>query len=164
MGALSNIVIAVAALSFITFVALFGQLPALRRTPIGWLQRVLCLHIPNGLKAVDRHLTGGHITTKSVRLGHYLFTEKNAVVLVRYSIKSPVPPTSDCALDPLLTVDDRKCRPISVELNTRTTNQSNLANTFRSSPTLRLHLALRSSPRTPHHPFQPPSQASRLPI
>src|ERR1700761_3946913 len=82
MGALRNVIIAVAALSLITFIALFGQLPALRRTPIGWLQRVLCLHIPHGLQAVDRRITGGKVTTKSKRLGQYLFYEKNPVVLV----------------------------------------------------------------------------------
>jgi len=49
MGVLRNIALAVFALSLITFIALFGQLPALRKTPIGWLQRALCLHLPNGL-------------------------------------------------------------------------------------------------------------------
>ena len=82
MGVLRNIIIGVIALSFITFVALFGQLPALRKTPIGWLQRVLCLHIPNGMRAVDRKATGGMITLRSHRVGRYLFYEKNSVVLV----------------------------------------------------------------------------------
>jgi palmitoyltransferase len=82
MSILGKIAIAVAVISFITFVALFGQLPALRKTPIGWLQRVLCLHIPNGLRTVDRLATGGRITSKSRRLGQYLFYEKNPVVLV----------------------------------------------------------------------------------
>ena len=82
MGVLRNIVIGVIAISFLTFVALFGQLPALRKTPIGWLQRVLCLHIPNSLRAADRVATGGKITLRSKRLGHYLFYEKNPVVLV----------------------------------------------------------------------------------
>ena len=83
MGVLRNIVIGVIAISFLTFVALFGQLPALRKTPIGWLQRLLCLHIPNGLRAADRVATGGKITLRSKRLGRYLFYEKNPVVLVR---------------------------------------------------------------------------------
>ncbi|KAK5163951.1 palmitoyltransferase swf1 [Saxophila tyrrhenica] len=82
MGVLLKIALAVGVLSFITFVALFGQLPALRKTPIGWLQRVLCLHIPNGMRAIDRHTTGGRITIKSKRLGRYLFYEKNPIVLI----------------------------------------------------------------------------------
>ena len=82
MSVLRSIVVAVFALSFIVFVALFGQLPALRKTPIGWLQRALCLHLPNAAKAVDRRVTGGQITRRSTRLGNYLFYEKNPVVLV----------------------------------------------------------------------------------
>ena len=84
MGALRNIAIAVFAISLLTFVALFGQLPALRRTPIGLLQRILCLHLPNGLKKLDHLATGGRVTSKSKRLGHYLFYEKNPVVLVGF--------------------------------------------------------------------------------
>lgn len=82
MSILHKIATFVFILSLIVFVALFGQLPALRKTPIGWLQRALCLHMPNGLKAVDRSITGGRITLKGQRLGHYLFYEKNPVVLV----------------------------------------------------------------------------------
>ncbi|KJY02407.1 DHHC zinc finger domain-containing protein [Zymoseptoria brevis] len=82
MGALRNIAIAVLAISFLTFVALFGRLPALRKTPIGWLQRLLCLHIPSGMRSADRRLTGGRVTRKSKRLGQYLFYEKNPIVLI----------------------------------------------------------------------------------
>ncbi|KAI5370479.1 Putative palmitoyltransferase, DHHC domain-containing protein [Septoria linicola] len=82
MSLLRNIIIAVLVLSFLTFVALFGQLPALRKTPIGWLQRVLCIHAPNVLKKVDSAATGGQVTRKSRRLGTYLFYEQNPVVLI----------------------------------------------------------------------------------
>ncbi|EME49691.1 hypothetical protein DOTSEDRAFT_40850 [Dothistroma septosporum NZE10] len=82
MGVLRNIAIAVFVVSLVTFVALFGRLPALRRTPIGWLQRLLCLHLPHGFRSVDRSLTGGQITHRSRRLGQYLFYEKNPVVLI----------------------------------------------------------------------------------
>ncbi len=88
MGVLSNIAIVVAAISFLTFVALFGQLPVLRKTPIGWLQRALCLHAPRGLRALDRVTTGGRITIKSKRLGRYLFYEKNPIVIVGASFYS----------------------------------------------------------------------------
>lgn len=84
MSILHKIAAFVLILSFITFVALFGRLPALRKTPIGWLQRVLCLHIPSGLRAVDQQATGGTITLRGQRLGKYLFSEKNPVVLVRF--------------------------------------------------------------------------------
>lgn len=82
MALIRNLLICVLGISLVTFVALFGQLPALRKTPIGWLQRALCLHLPNGLKSVDNNLTGGRVTTKLQRLSHYLFYERNPVVLV----------------------------------------------------------------------------------
>jgi hypothetical protein len=82
MSTLQKIVLAILLISLITFVALFGQLPGLRKTPIGWLQRILCLHIPNGLKGLDHRATGGRLTLKSKRVGQYLFYEKNPVVLV----------------------------------------------------------------------------------
>ncbi|KAF7190003.1 Palmitoyltransferase swf1 [Pseudocercospora fuligena] len=82
MGALRNVVLAILILSLFTFIALFGRLPALRRTPIGWLNRLLCLHIPNGFRKVDRTLTGGQITRRSQRIGQYLFYEKNPIVLI----------------------------------------------------------------------------------
>ncbi|KAK3659719.1 palmitoyltransferase swf1 [Elasticomyces elasticus] len=84
MGALKNVLLAILVLSLLTFIALFGQLPALRKTPIGWLQRALCIHLPNSLKHVDRLATGGRVTSKSKRLGHYLFYEQNPVVLAKY--------------------------------------------------------------------------------
>lgn len=82
MTTIRNILIGVLAISLITFIALFGQLPALRRTPIGWLQRLLCLHIPNSLRRVDSRLTGGTITRGSRQVGHCLFYQKNPLVLV----------------------------------------------------------------------------------
>ncbi|KAK3073645.1 palmitoyltransferase swf1 [Teratosphaeriaceae sp. CCFEE 6253] len=84
MGALRNVVVAILALSLLTFIALFGQLPALRKTPIGWLRRALCLHLPNGLRYVDQQATGGRLTTKSKRLARYLFYEQNPVVLILF--------------------------------------------------------------------------------
>ncbi|WPG98396.1 Hypothetical protein R9X50_00118600 [Acrodontium crateriforme] len=84
MGLLHKIGVFVLAVSLVTFIALFGQLPALRSTPIGWIQRALCIHLPRGLKKLDGQLTGGAITTRSQRLGHYLFYEKNPVILVLF--------------------------------------------------------------------------------
>lgn len=82
MAVLRNIALTVLTISFFTFVAFFGRLPALRKTPIGWLYRLLCWHIPRGLGKLDASFTGGRIARKSQRLGNYLFYEKNPVVLV----------------------------------------------------------------------------------
>lgn len=85
MGLLRNLAIGILSISLFTFVAFFGQLPALRRTPIGWLHRALYLHLPNGFKRVDAVLTGGAVTRRSLSLGQYLFHERNPLVLVRWS-------------------------------------------------------------------------------
>lgn len=82
MGIIRNVLIGILVISLITFVALFGRLPALRKTPIGWLQRALCLHIPNTFKALDRNVTGGKLSVKGKKLGHYLFFQRNPIVLV----------------------------------------------------------------------------------
>lgn len=88
MSLIRNIVIAVSVISFLTFVALFGQLPALRKTPIGWLQRLLRYKIPSALAKVDEHITGGKIAREGRRIGNYLFYKKNPVVLACYLTQS----------------------------------------------------------------------------
>ena len=82
MAVIRKILIGILVISLITFVALFGQLPQLRKTPIGWLQRALCLHLPNAIKAVDRKATGGKLSSRGKKLGQYLFYQKNPIVLV----------------------------------------------------------------------------------
>lgn len=82
MGLIRNLVIAVSIISFLTFVALFGSLPALRKTPIGWLHRLLRYQIPGFLAKIDGFVTGGKIAGAGRRLGNYLFYKKNPVVLV----------------------------------------------------------------------------------
>nr|OQO00759.1 hypothetical protein B0A51_17688 [Rachicladosporium sp. CCFEE 5018] len=86
MQPLHKLLLAIVAISFVTFVALFGRLPALRKTPIGWLQRLLCLHVPNGLRRLDSQVTGGRITLKSQRLGQYMFYESNPVVVILFLV------------------------------------------------------------------------------
>jgi hypothetical protein len=82
MFVLYKIFLAVLGISFFTFVSFFGRLPALRKTPIGWLYRVLCIHIPNGARSLDDKTTGGKVTVRCRRLGQYLFYEQNPIVLV----------------------------------------------------------------------------------
>ncbi|KAM0724002.1 hypothetical protein Q7P37_000993 [Cladosporium fusiforme] len=84
MNIIRKTLLGILIISLITFIALFGRLPALRRTPIGWLQRALCLHLPNGLKAVDQTVTGGVLSKKGRKLGQYLFFEKNPLVLILF--------------------------------------------------------------------------------
>ncbi|KAF2117161.1 palmitoyltransferase swf1 [Lophiotrema nucula] len=72
----------VVAVSSFTFVAFFGRLPAFRNTPVGFLHRLIVIHIPSALRRLDARLTNGRITNGGSRLGHYLMYEKHPVVLI----------------------------------------------------------------------------------
>lgn len=91
MVAFRNTIIAIVIVSFFTFVALFGRLPALRKTPIGYLQRLLCIHIPTGFRHLDVRYTGGRLDRSIASSTDYLLYQKNPVVLVRHP-STPTPP------------------------------------------------------------------------
>ena len=157
MGILRNIGIAVFAISFLTFVALFGQLPALRRTPIGWLQRLLCLHTPNGLKALDRLTTGGRITTKSKRLGHYLFYEKNPVVLVSCLARDiRVDGHTEIYVDTLPNPSHWKRSPVSPVRHFKIANTTDHSDTVSACSAVCFHVALRPFSNALHYNSKPP--------
>lgn len=73
-------------LSFIVFVALFGRLPVFRRTPIGWIHRLLLHHIPAALIALDNYLTGKRISRSVTRLYGYLMYERHPVVMIMFVV------------------------------------------------------------------------------
>ena len=101
MGIVKKIVIFVLLVSFLTFVAFFGRLPAFRyalhlsqydgmlksssNTPIGALHRVIWIHIPRGFASLDRMITGGRLGSGFSRLGNYLFYSKHPIVMVQTS-------------------------------------------------------------------------------
>lgn len=62
----------------------------IRKTPIGFVHRVIWIHIPNGLAAVDQRLTGGRVSRSLYRTGDYLMNEANPVVLVRTNLASTI--------------------------------------------------------------------------
>ncbi|KAE9962660.1 hypothetical protein BLS_010169 [Venturia inaequalis] len=76
MGIVRTFAIAILAVSVITFVAFFGRLPVFRNTPIGFLHRVLWIHVPRICGSLDSYLTGGRLS----RTGTYLLYEKHYVV------------------------------------------------------------------------------------
>jgi len=82
MGALRTVVFVILGLSFLTFVALFGRLPALRRTPISFLYKVFWVYIPQGLTYVDSLLTGGRGRYLWNRAGGFLLHENHPLVLI----------------------------------------------------------------------------------
>ncbi|KAL9138739.1 MAG: hypothetical protein Q9175_000005 [Cornicularia normoerica] len=84
MNLLKKTVAAVLLLSFVVFVAFFGRLPALRKTPIGLLNRLICNTLPTGLWNLDAALTGGRLAPAFRRLGKYLMDENHPLVLIFY--------------------------------------------------------------------------------
>lgn len=54
-----------------------------RNTPIGFLNRLLCLHLPASLRRGDQKITGGRADAYVTQLAQYLFHEKHPLVLVR---------------------------------------------------------------------------------
>ncbi|KAH9907207.1 DHHC palmitoyltransferase-domain-containing protein [Xylariomycetidae sp. FL2044] len=82
MGTLSQIALGVLAISFMTFVAFFGRIPALRHTPIAWLHRALWVHIPNGIIGLDERLTGGRATSGLGRFGNFIMFGRHPTVLI----------------------------------------------------------------------------------
>ncbi|KAI1380106.1 zf-DHHC-domain-containing protein [Hypoxylon crocopeplum] len=82
MGVLTRIALGVLAISFMTFVAFFGRLPALRHTPIAWLHRAIWVYIPNAILALDQRLTSGRLTTGLGRFGNYVMYDRHPTVLI----------------------------------------------------------------------------------
>ncbi|RDI85972.1 Intermediate cleaving peptidase 55 [Venturia inaequalis] len=95
MGIVRTFAIAILAVSVITFVAFFGRLPVFRNTPIGFLHRVVWIHVPRICGSLDSYLTGGRLS----RTGTYLLYEKHYVVtffflgLLTGSVALFLPPT-----------------------------------------------------------------------
>lgn len=82
MDIIKTIAWTVGSISFIVFVALFGRIPIFRRTPIGWLHKLLLQYIPNALMKLDEIVTGRRVTRTTTRLYNYLMHDRHPVVLV----------------------------------------------------------------------------------
>ncbi|KAK4245803.1 Palmitoyltransferase SWF1 [Corynascus novoguineensis] len=82
MGTVATIALTVLAISFMVFVTFFGRLPALRRTPIAWLYRLIWIHLPNALTSLDRRFTGGRVTTSCTRFFNYMMYDRHPTVLI----------------------------------------------------------------------------------
>ncbi|KAG8629324.1 hypothetical protein KVT40_003189 [Elsinoe batatas] len=82
MELLHQIAIGVGLLSFFTFVVLFGRLPGLRKTPIGFLQVFLVDYLPRVFNDVDHKITGGRFVRVLLQMRDYLFFKRNPIVMV----------------------------------------------------------------------------------
>ncbi|KAI5778390.1 DHHC palmitoyltransferase-domain-containing protein [Geopyxis carbonaria] len=84
MGIVRIIGLIILGISLLTFIALFGQLPRLRKTPIGAAHRLLRYKVPRALASVDRRVTGGLCGPFVLRCSHYLLKEKHPLVMAFY--------------------------------------------------------------------------------
>ncbi|KAF4979315.1 hypothetical protein FZEAL_4456 [Fusarium zealandicum] len=82
MGSLKTILLLILFISFMVFVAFFGRLPALRRTPIAALHRLIWIHIPKAVLAIDQLLTGGRVWRYLSRFGNYMLHERHWTVVI----------------------------------------------------------------------------------
>ncbi|KAJ5595104.1 uncharacterized protein N7459_001312 [Penicillium hispanicum] len=82
MGALRTVALVILGISIFTFIALFGRLPAFRKTPIALLHRVLWVYLPNGVAFVDSRLLGGRLVQAWSRSGSYILHENHPLVLI----------------------------------------------------------------------------------
>ncbi|KAJ5090013.1 hypothetical protein N7532_008697 [Penicillium argentinense] len=82
MGSLRTIALAILAISAFTFIALFGRLPAFRKTPIALLHRAVWIYFPNGVAYLDSRLLGGRLVRTWNRSGSYILHENHPLVLI----------------------------------------------------------------------------------
>ncbi|KAI5289379.1 palmitoyltransferase swf1 [Ascosphaera aggregata] len=73
-------------LSLLTFIVLFGRLPALRKTPIGYLHRFLVKSLPNGLYALDSRLLDGHVKVRLEKASNYLMKDNHPLVFIFFIV------------------------------------------------------------------------------
>lgn len=72
--------------SLLTFVVLFGHVPSLRRTPIGWAHYTLMTLAPRMLTMLDHWLSGGRISTYLLRKQTQAMNERHPTVVIMYLV------------------------------------------------------------------------------
>ncbi|KAJ6069900.1 hypothetical protein N7499_011787 [Penicillium canescens] len=82
MGAFRTVGLVILGISAFTFIALFGRLPAFRKTPVAFLHRLLWVYLPNGIAVVDNRLFGGRVVRCWTRSGSYVLKENHPLVLI----------------------------------------------------------------------------------
>lgn len=70
--------------SILTFIVLFGHIPSLKRTPVGWTHTLLFQSLPNAFKDLDRKITNGLLTRKMSRWSHRLINDRHPLVMIMY--------------------------------------------------------------------------------
>ncbi|KAB8274443.1 hypothetical protein BDV30DRAFT_225847 [Aspergillus minisclerotigenes] len=117
MGLLRTIALVILGISGFTFVALFGKLPAFRKTPIGLLHRVVCIYIPSAISSLDAHLLDGRLVYCWNTSGSYIFHENHPLVLIFFALLLI---TGQCMFIPSawprVSTAHRLCMPIAATL------------------------------------------------
>ncbi|CAG8115026.1 unnamed protein product [Penicillium olsonii] len=117
MGALRTVGLVILAISAFTFVALFGRLPAFRKTPVAFLHRVLWVYLPNGIAVVDNGWFGGRGVRCWTRSGSYVLKENHPLVLIFFTSLMVI---GECvfipAAWPRLSTVHRFCVPVVITL------------------------------------------------
>ncbi|KAE8151208.1 hypothetical protein BDV25DRAFT_128977 [Aspergillus avenaceus] len=85
MGLLQTVALVILGISGFTFIALFGKLPAFRKTPVGWLHRAVCIHLPNGIASIDDRFLGGRLLSCWDRSGNYILHENHPLVFIFFA-------------------------------------------------------------------------------
>lgn len=86
MNVFRLLVLFILGFSLLTFVVLFGHVPSLKRTPVGWLHGLLMFSIPSILASVDEKLTGRRLTRALSRKKEELINERHPIVLIMYLV------------------------------------------------------------------------------
>ncbi|EQK98338.1 DHHC zinc finger domain-containing protein [Ophiocordyceps sinensis CO18] len=82
MTSLKWVMVFVICLSFIVFVTFFGRLPALRRTPVAALHRLIWIRLPSALYALDTKLSSGRLSRWLLRFGNCMMHDRHPTVVV----------------------------------------------------------------------------------
>ncbi|KAL7759856.1 hypothetical protein ACKLNR_009946 [Fusarium oxysporum f. sp. zingiberi] len=86
MSPLKKLILLILFISFMVFVAFFGRIPALRRTPIAALHRLIWIHIPNLIARVDQVLTGGRVSSYLSRFSNLMLHERHWTVVIFFML------------------------------------------------------------------------------
>ncbi|KAI1937473.1 palmitoyltransferase swf1 [Ophidiomyces ophidiicola] len=82
MGLLREIALAVLSISLLTFLALFGRIPAFRKTPIGYIYRFVWIRIPGFFLTLDSIICGGRLKLYTAHTGQYLLHANHPLILL----------------------------------------------------------------------------------
>ncbi|SPO02692.1 related to SWF1 Spore Wall Formation [Cephalotrichum gorgonifer] len=82
MSTLKTLVLVILAISILVFIIFFGRIPALRHTPIGFINRLIVARIPHAILALDKRLTRGRLSSSLRRFGSYIVNDRHPTIVI----------------------------------------------------------------------------------